>query len=1267
MNRDWSNRRYMILMTCVVVWGLCCLCVGSLSAGPVISEFMASNHTTLEDEDGNYPDWIEIHNPGESAVDLAGWHLTDDETELNKWTFPSVTLPPGGYILVFASDKNRSVAGEELHTNFKLSAAGEFLALVQPDGVTSASAFHPYPPQQSDVSYGLPQGGEIIEGVIAPGTELVFHVPSAPVEGWELSGFDDSGWISGRSGLGYERDASGSYDPWISTDVEDFVFGVNSSVYLRIPFQVSDLSQLTSLSFAAKYDDGFLAYLNGELITKVNTPTPALWSSAATASQEADLLNDETWNADALIPHLVEGENILAIHWLNRTKTSSDFLMIPRLDVGRLDTAAPGEYDYFTEATPGWVNNTGRGEPSCAVVISEPSGVKTSALRVTVTAEDVNADIRYTLDGSEPTEASALYSGPMILDDPSRLRARAFQAGKVGGVVAVADYSFLESEMLNYLSDVPVVVMDNFNAGAYPNKGRTNDGRDVQQVPRQANVMSIFEPAGDSQPFAQVPTLESRSGCRVRGSSSANFTRKPLSVEFWGERDEDEALSPFGMKEEADWVLYAPNPTYDKSLLHNPVSFEFAKMIGALAPEWRVVVVFQNTDGGKVKREDLAGVYVWMEKVERGRMGLDFKKMDDTGTQGGWMINVDRMAAIPEDMPADTIQPNFHAAGPDGILSIPDDQQNSGGSQSVDDISTYYHSYLNFASPNGYGILPAQRQAVQSSVRAMDAAVWAPDFDDPLSGYAVHLDLESWARTYAVHNFSKNTDAIVLSTYVYQASASEKIKMGPVWDFDRAYTQNGSATSSPLHVADRDWYKGLFKDSYFVQTHQDLWQKTRQESATDTALEALIDTAAAGLREDQIVASGLSYSAWQSQVASMRTWVVDRARYLDRQYEPLPEVLPLTEQFAGSVSVTMSGASSGSIYYTVDGSDPRLRDGAVSGAAHLYDGVFELTERTRLLVRVKNGDAWSGLIERNYHQLSDLPRLVVSEISYHPADPSEAEILAGFDDSDDFEFLEILNVGDQSADLMPLVLDGGIGFEFSGSAVTILAPGERLVVVRNEAAFRYRYGQGVVVAGAYRGALNNAGDLIVLRDALLDIDIQHFTYDDDAPWPLQADGSGHSLVLMRPDREPDHSLAKNWRCSRVHDGEPGAEDARAAFVGDPHADHDGDGLSALVEHFLGSSDLDPGEGRGQYRVEFETSAADGLRYPEFHLTYQVGADDVQAGVFWSQDLKTWLGDEGAVALKSHVFHGDGSATLIWQSSHDDETSAQFFRWVVDQQ
>ena len=108
------------------------------AASPLrITEFMASNSTTIADDDGDFSDWMEIHNISAVPVDLEGWFLTDTSSNPTQWPFPAVRLGGGEYLLVFASEKDRRDPGGQLHTDFSLDRTGEYLAVVNPDKALS--------------------------------------------------------------------------------------------------------------------------------------------------------------------------------------------------------------------------------------------------------------------------------------------------------------------------------------------------------------------------------------------------------------------------------------------------------------------------------------------------------------------------------------------------------------------------------------------------------------------------------------------------------------------------------------------------------------------------------------------------------------------------------------------------------------------------------------------------------------------------------------------------------------------------------------------------------------------------------------------------------------------------------------------------------------------------------------------------------------------------------------------------------------------------
>src|SRR5262245_3797992 len=180
----------------------------------LITEIVAANETGLVDEDGDHSDWIEIYNPCSADVDLGGWYLTDDPSDLTRWRLPSVHLARGEFLTVFASAKDRAVAGAPLHTSFKLASEGEYLALVKPDGTTVEHAFSPtYPPQFPDVSYGLEQHATTAVG---PGAVLSYHVPTsadAPLgTGWTATSYDDASREPRPSCLGYTSRTVSGFD-----------------------------------------------------------------------------------------------------------------------------------------------------------------------------------------------------------------------------------------------------------------------------------------------------------------------------------------------------------------------------------------------------------------------------------------------------------------------------------------------------------------------------------------------------------------------------------------------------------------------------------------------------------------------------------------------------------------------------------------------------------------------------------------------------------------------------------------------------------------------------------------------------------------------------------------------------------------------------------------------------------------------------------------------------------------------------------------------
>ncbi|MGY8689453.1 MAG: lamin tail domain-containing protein, partial [Verrucomicrobiales bacterium] len=282
------------------------------------------------------------------------------------------------------------------------------------------------------------------------------------------------------------------------------------------------------------------------------------------------------------------------------------------------------------------------------------------------------------------------------------------------------------------------------------------------------------------------------------------------------------------------------------------------------------------------------------------------------------------------------------------------------------------------------------------------------------------------------------------------------------------------------------------------------------------------------------------------------------------------------------------------IYFTTDGTDPRAMGGDLAPTATLSVNSITVDETMRVRARVLNGNTWSGLVE-NWYFVSETPasaaNLQISKIHYHPSDPTEEEIAAGFLDGDDFEFLELRNTSDQAVHFGGARFSDGIEFTFDDPS--ILQSQERLLLVSDRQAFEARYGNELDLTGEYAGNLRNSGERLQLLDfkgeAIIDL-----TYNDLGSWPRSADGDGPSLVRL--DETSDGPFA--WRPSVLEDGAPGVDDG-ITF----------DRLSNWIEFALGRSPALTVEASEEFLV---------VRHPR-----NLAAKGVQVLLEGSEDLIEW--------------------------------------------
>lgn len=792
------------------------------------------------------------------------------------------------------------------------------------------------------------------------------------------------------------------------------------------------------------------------------------------------------------------------------------------------------------QPTPGAVNDSAP-PPPAKVEFSYDSGFFTEPFAVSLSSATPDAVIRYTLNGSVPSATNGfIYSTPIAVNGTTRLRAVALaygQASELGGERFIK----LAADLANYSSTLPIMVIENFGAGIIPQKGWTGTGDGVRQTPRQDALWATFERNGGASAFTNAPQMVSRIGIRGRGAFSSQWRQKPYSVEALDESDGERSVSPLGLPSHPDWVLYFPDPDANKdpAMLFNTFAYELYQTFGRdFAVKFRWVEAFINEDGGDLKLADRRGVYAIFEKVSRGVDRLNFTKLSADGTNGGWLLSLNRMDPEPENgWPAEngtTVPQFFHTAGPNRILQTPPNAQVVG-----DDEPQQSNGYLNFDNPSGYSITASQRAGIEGWFKEFEDVLWNNAiWRDPTNGYRKYLNAEDFADYFLLNTLTRNGDGLLISMFPWKGDDG-KLRMGPAWDYNWSpyYISGADPTGTLLHRPDRLWYRRLFADVDFNQLYIDRWWQHRRGAMSNAGIDAIIDRQVAEISTEKALLNGFANSNhWATNITALRTWLKGRADWIDRNYiRP-----PFFNQDGGDVpdgfQVTILGTN-GTIYYTIDGSDPRLLGGAVFGAAQAFQLPFALTAQTTVSARIRNGTNWSGLTRAVFYPPQDLSKLVVTEIMYNPP-------AFGAFAGNDLEFIEFKNTGATPLNLGTLTFTAGINFTFTNG--TRLLPGQFFVLARNSAAFAAKY-PGVAMNGVFSGQLDNAGETLRLSTAFGNT-VLSAAYNDRAPWPLAADGHGFSAVPRVSGANPNSDNGAHWRASASAGGSPGADDPEPTIL-----------------------------------------------------------------------------------------------------------------------
>jgi len=459
--------------------------------------------------------------------------------------------------------------------------------------------------------------------------------------------------------------------------------------------------------------------------------------------------------------------------------------------------------------------------------------------------------------------------------------------------------------------------------------------------------------------------------------------------------------------------------------------------------------------------------------------------------------------------------------------------------------------------------------------------------------------VDAWIDHSILNTFTLSADALRISAYYFK-NRGGKIEMGPLWDFDRAMGTDGAYSGdwrpwnprawigndgyggsdygtdffNPAPVFQNPWYGRLFTDIDFWQRWIDRYQELRAGAFSSNSIFGLVDffgnevstghsrevakwSGLTSARSGQVTDPNGFYThtfpgTYAGEIAFQKRWLGDRLNFMDTNFLARPTFNSaggsITQGFILRINAPAMPSGS-TLYYTLDGTDPRAFGGAVSPSALSASGTasIPLNANARVTARAYNaahqnltGDrnpplssSWSGPVAATF--VVATPPLMITELMYHPVRPA-----SGTNNNDDFEFIELKNTGSQPLNLPGFRFVNGIEFQFTATnAVTQLDPGQYTVLVRNTAAFLSRY-PGVPVAGQYTGSLNNSGERIELvgpaREAVLEFEFH-------PSWYPATDGNGFSFVA-RNESGPaaDWNSALAWRASTFLGGSPGTAD-----------------------------------------------------------------------------------------------------------------------------
>ena len=480
-------------------------------------------------------------------------------------------------------------------------------------------------------------------------------------------------------------------------------------------------------------------------------------------------------------------------------------------------------------------------------VFSRTGGVFSNNVILSMAAP--KGTVHYTLDGGDPDENSPMFTAAILITNCLTVRARAWVAGESPSRVASESFFILDDDVVAFGSDLPIVM--------------ASTGGAEFTTQNKLPISLRCQPAapGRRATLLAAPDYEGRAIAGIRGRSSRFLPKHSFNLKLVEDGSDDKRKAPvLGLPQESDWVLYAPYS--DKTLMRDVLAYELSNDMGRYAPRTRLVEVFLNTGGTRLRRADYAGVYVFEERITRDKARLNLAALSPTDRaqpelSGGYIFKKDHLGggradrnyappaegrdgsvagaeahalAEPGGFPADLagLTPPLAATGAVGnagqappVLETPpaplrrrvgdlwrpagDRQMGRNLSDGIitaetgEIITRWEAAQLFLVHPDAEEITGMQRTWLKDYLDRFEAALHGPDFRDPAHGYAGYIDAGSFIDYHLLTEMVKNVDGFRFSTYFHKDRGG-KIHMGPLWDMNLTF---GNASGKEGYLPER--------------------------------------------------------------------------------------------------------------------------------------------------------------------------------------------------------------------------------------------------------------------------------------------------------------------------------------------------------------------------------------------------------------------------------------------------------------------------------